>query len=98
MVVLSVGMVIPPDIGGTWPSAPGHPAQPQQLRGGLLFEPTSTFQEGIFSCGAFNGPKDIPQSVIEGSTTAATATRNLAAARGTMLKEKVSSAGKGPDR
>ncbi|MDD5643587.1 MAG: FAD-dependent oxidoreductase, partial [Syntrophales bacterium] len=48
-----------------------------------------TFREGIFSCGAFNGPKDIPQSVMEGSAAAAAATRALAAARGTMLKEKV---------
>jgi heterodisulfide reductase subunit A-like polyferredoxin len=29
------------------------------------FEPVSTSQPGIFVCGVFQGPKDIPQSVVE---------------------------------
>jgi len=52
------------------------------------FAPTTTFRDGIYACGAFTGPKDIPQTVMEGSAAAAEATRRLASARGTLLKMK----------
>jgi heterodisulfide reductase subunit A len=87
-VVLSVGMVIPPDV-AELAGKLEIPLSPSNFVEASCFEPTSTFREGIFSCGAFNGPKDIPQSVMEGSAAAAAATRALAAARGTMLKKKV---------
>jgi heterodisulfide reductase subunit A len=87
-VVLSVGMVIPPDT-VELAERLDIPLSPSNFVEASCFEPTSTFREGIFSCGAFNGPKDIPQSVMEGSAAAAAATRALAEARGTMLKEKV---------
>jgi len=87
-VVLSVGMVIPPDVVELAEKLE-IPLSPNNFVEASCFEPTSTFREGIFSCGAFNGPKDIPQSVMEGSAAAAAATRGLAAARGTLLKEKV---------
>jgi heterodisulfide reductase subunit A len=87
-VVLSVGMVIPPDT-VELAERLEIPLSPHNFVEASCFEPTSTFREGIFSCGAFNGPKDIPQSVMEGSAAAAAATRALAEARGTMLKEKV---------
>jgi len=35
------------------------------------FAPVQTSREGIYTCGAFAGPKDIPQSVVEGSAAAA---------------------------
>ena len=97
-VVLSVGMVIPPDTVELAERLDVH-AEPQQLRGGRLLRarcPPSG--RASYACGAFNGPKDIPQSVMEGSAAAAAATRDLAAARGTLLKEKDLPAGKGPDR
>jgi heterodisulfide reductase subunit A len=87
-VVLSVGMVVPPDV-VELAERLEIPLSPSNFVEASCFEPTSTFRDGIFSCGAFNGPKDIPQSVMEGSAAAAAATRALAAARGTMLKEKV---------
>ena len=59
------------------------PLSPNNFVETSCFAPTTTFQEGIYSCGAFNGPKDIPQSVMEGSAAAAASTRLLAAARGT---------------
>jgi len=31
------------------------------------FAPVATSRDGIFVCGAFQGPKDIPQSVIDSS-------------------------------
>ena len=37
------------------------------------FEPVSASRPGFFACGAFTGPKDIPQSVMEGSAAAAAA-------------------------
>ncbi|HEX9882382.1 MAG TPA: FAD-dependent oxidoreductase, partial [Desulfobaccales bacterium] len=87
-VVLSVGMVIPPDTVELARNL-DIPLSPSNFVEASCFEPTTTFREGIFSCGAFNGPKDIPQSVMEGSAAAAAATRALATARGTMLQEKV---------
>jgi len=52
------------------------------------FSPVSTSREGIFACGAFQGPKDIPQSVIDSSAAAAAAAESLADARNTTTKEK----------
>jgi heterodisulfide reductase subunit A len=54
----------------------------------ICFDPVSTFRPGIYACGAFTGPKDIPQTVMEGSAAAAAATRALAAARGSLLRTK----------
>jgi heterodisulfide reductase subunit A-like polyferredoxin len=54
----------------------------------VCFDPVSSFRPGVYACGAFTGPKDIPQSVMEGSAAAAAASRPLAEARGTLLKKK----------
>ncbi|MGD8369256.1 MAG: FAD-dependent oxidoreductase, partial [Desulfobacterales bacterium] len=43
--------------------------------------PVNTSVPGIFACGAFTGPKDIPHSVMEASAAAAAATEKLAAVR-----------------
>ena len=48
----------------------------------------STSTPGVFACGAIQSPKDIPLSVVDGSTAAAAATSLLAEARGTLVKEK----------
>jgi heterodisulfide reductase subunit A len=52
------------------------------------FAPVATSREGVFVCGAFQSPKDIPQSVVEAGAAAAAAGGLLAPARGTMQKEK----------
>ena len=52
------------------------------------FTPVSTNRPGIYVCGAFQGPKDIPQSVIEASAAAATASELLADARFSLAKKK----------
>src|SRR5208337_4149594 len=77
-VVLSVGMVIPPETVALAKKLE-IPLSPHNFVETSCFEPTTTFREGIFSCGAFNGPKDIPQTVMEGSAAAAAATRALTA-------------------
>jgi heterodisulfide reductase subunit A len=53
------------------------------------FSPVATTRDGIYVCGAFQGPKDIPQSVIEASSAAAEAGAPLSAARNTRTKEAV---------
>jgi len=50
------------------------------------FNPVSTSRSGIYACGVFTGPKDIPQSVMEASAAASAATENLAGARNTRTK------------
>ena len=87
MVVLSVGMVMPPE---TIELAKRLDVDlgPNDFVEASCFAPTTTFRDGIYACGAFTGPKDIPQTVMEGSAAAAAATRDLAAARGTLMKKK----------
>lgn len=46
------------------------------------FKPVQTSQPGIYTCGVFQGPKDIPSSVTEASAAACAAGADLAAARG----------------
>ena len=50
------------------------------------FHPVSTSIPGVYSCGVFTGPKDIPQSVMEASAAASAATENLSSARNTSTK------------
>jgi heterodisulfide reductase subunit A len=45
------------------------------------FHPVATTIPGIYACGCFTGPKDIPQSVMEASAAACAATEKLAPAR-----------------
>jgi len=52
------------------------------------FEPVKTNREGIYVCGVFQGPKDIPHSVMEASASAAASTEMLASARGSMTRVK----------
>jgi heterodisulfide reductase subunit A len=52
------------------------------------FSPVATSRKGIYVCGAFQEPKDIPYSVMEASASACDAKSDLSEARGTMVKEK----------
>jgi heterodisulfide reductase subunit A2 len=51
------------------------------------FAPVQTSREGIFTCGAIAGPKDIPQSVVEGSAAAAAVSDLLAPTRHELTTE-----------
>jgi len=51
------------------------------------FAPVQTSREGIFTCGAIAGPKDIPQSVVEGSAAAAAVADLLAPSRFELTSE-----------
>ena len=50
--------------------------------------PLSTSRPGIFVCGAFSAPKDIPETVMQASGAAAVASRMLGSGRGTLVKRK----------
>ena len=52
------------------------------------FEPTSTSRPGIYVCGAFEAPKDIPETVTQASGAVANATGIISQARGTMATKK----------
>ena len=52
------------------------------------FSPVETCREGIYACGLFTGPKDIPETVMQGSAAAAKALSLLSTEKGTLLKEK----------
>jgi heterodisulfide reductase subunit A len=45
------------------------------------FSPVTTSRPGVFVCGAFQAPKDIPQSVMEASATAGVVSAALSSAR-----------------
>ncbi len=52
------------------------------------FAPHSTSKDGIYVCGAYQGPKDIPETVAQASGAAADAGAPLAMARGTMIQKR----------
>jgi heterodisulfide reductase subunit A len=87
LVVLSVGLETPPDLLETADKLD------LDLTDGAFcrtdsFHPVASSKEGIYVCGAFQGPKDIPQSVIEASSAAAVAGAPLSPARNTLTKKK----------
>ena len=49
---------------------------------------SGTNRDGIFVCGAFQEPKDIPSSVMEASASAAETTRSLSDVRWSMTRTK----------
>jgi heterodisulfide reductase subunit A-like polyferredoxin len=53
------------------------------------FEPVTTSRPGVYACGVFEAPKDIPDTVTQASAAAASATSELAEVRGALVKKKV---------
>ncbi len=52
------------------------------------FHPVAASRKGIYSCGVFTGPKDIPQSVIEAGAAAAEAGAVMSPARNTLTRTR----------
>ena len=52
------------------------------------FEPNKTSRSGIYVCGAFDAPMDIPESVMMASSAAFRASEGITEARGTLVSEK----------
>ena len=87
MVVLSVGMV-PSQETVEMAKRIGVELEAHGFCKTSTFEPTSTSRKGIYVCGAFQEPKDIPETVAQASAAAAEASSLLADARGTLVAEK----------
>ena len=88
LVVLSVGINAPPgnralaETMGISLNEDGF-CQPSSA-----FYPMETERAGIYACGAFCGPMDIPDSVTMAGGSAALATQKLTLSRGTLVSEK----------
>jgi len=52
------------------------------------FHPVATRKPGVFVCGMFSAPKDIPETVTQASAAAASVGTVLSSARGTLVKKK----------
>jgi heterodisulfide reductase subunit A len=85
LVVLSVGLETPDSMVKLAETIGIH-MTPDRFASISAFMPVHTSRQGVFTCGAFNGPRDIPQSVIGGSAAAASVSSLLANARNTRTK------------
>jgi heterodisulfide reductase subunit A len=87
LVVLSVGLEVDPEL-----KELAKNLQIELGEGDFVktssFAPVSASKEGIYVCGALQGPKDIPQSVMEASAAASAASALLAPSRGTLARKK----------
>jgi len=81
MLVLSVGLTIP-DSAVALAERLGVDMDEYHFAVTDPFAPVSTSRPGIYTCGVFQGPKDIPGSVTEASAAACLAGADLAEARG----------------
>ncbi len=87
MLVLSNGFEIAPEVVELGQTL-GVEINASRFADTSSFTPVSTSKPGVFVCGAFQGPKDIPQSVMEASAAAAAASELLAPARFSLAKKK----------
>jgi len=87
LVVLSVGLETKPDVIDLAERL-GIELSESRFCMTESFSPVATSKDGIYVSGVFQGPKDIPQSVIEASSAAAVAGAALAPARNTLTKTK----------
>ena len=53
-----------------------------------IFDPVQSSREGVYVCGPFSEPKDIPETVMEASSSAAKVMALLAQERGTLVSRK----------
>jgi len=87
MVVLSVGLETPESLVQLADNL-GIGLDQDRFVQTSSFSPVETNRPGIFVCGAFQEPKDIPYSVMEASAAACGAKAGLADARGSQSREK----------
>ena len=87
LVVLSVGMV-PSASTGELAKNLGVELDPYGFAKTDCLAPLATSRPGIYACGVFQGPKDIPETVAQASGAAAAASEILSEVRGTMVTRK----------
>jgi len=86
LVVLSVGVQVNDQV-KVQAKTLGVEVDPFGFTKKPTFEPLATSRPGVFTCGVFNGPKDIPETVSEASGAAACASAVLSSARGSLVEE-----------
>jgi heterodisulfide reductase subunit A-like polyferredoxin len=87
LVVLSVGME-PLAHAGSLAEAAGIELDERGFCLTRGFHPVETTRPGVFACGTFTEPKDIPDSVTQSSGAAAAALSIIGEARGSLTREK----------
>ncbi|MEJ2023983.1 MAG: FAD-dependent oxidoreductase, partial [Deltaproteobacteria bacterium] len=87
LVVLSVGLQTPQELKDMAQRLEIELDEDAFVQTGV-FNPVETSRDGIYVCGAFQEPKDIPYSVMEASAAACDAGAELSAARGSLVKTK----------
>ena len=87
MVVLSVGFEAPEDA-KSLAGAVGIELDDHDFCSTQALMPLATTRSGVFVAGAFQGPKDIPESVMQATGSAAAAAEILQDARGTEVVKK----------
>jgi heterodisulfide reductase subunit A len=85
IVVLSVGLEAPPEIKNTAKTL-GISLDKYGFASTYGFQPVQSTKPGVYVCGALQGPKDIPASVIDASAVAGVVGGKLAEARWTQTK------------
>ena len=93
MVVLSVGLEVSKDV-VELAGRIGVNVDASGFASSSDFAPVETSRPGIFACGAFSGPKDIPYSVMEASAASAVSAALLADSRDFAHQGEDLSAGK----
>jgi len=88
MVVLSVGLQVP-ESSQELAQTLGIAVDKYRFLDSQPFAPVETSRPGVYACGVFQGPKDIPESVTQASAAAGTAGALLADGRDSDTKEVV---------
>ncbi|KKM67953.1 hypothetical protein LCGC14_1465960 [marine sediment metagenome] len=87
MVVLSVGLN-PPNDAEFLAEKFGIELNDYKFAKTDVFNPVQTTRPGIFACGAFTQPKDIPETVTQASAASGCVNELLYEKRGTLITEK----------
>ena len=87
LVVLSVGLQ-PPELASKLNSNFGIKLNEYGFCWTDPFKPVESNKEGIFVCGPFTEPKDIPETVMQAGGAASKVLSLLSEARGTLIKAK----------
>jgi len=87
LVVLSVGLVSP-ETSRELAEKLGLAVNEHGFCEGSGFSPTETSRPGIYHCGVFHAPMDIPDSVTMASGAAALASQLLSGSRGTLVEKR----------
>ncbi len=88
MVVLSIGFE-PRDEAAEFAEIFGIETDSYGFAKTSKLEPVETSRKGVFVAGTYQGPKDIPETVVQGSGAAAKAMALLGESRGTEVEEVV---------